>query len=152
MTQTSASEDAAAGHRSGAMRGVGLTARSEPDSSPIAEPTGADPERPPGLRLRAFATRELDQALDALGWRGNRIHAGVHLARKCLRRTRAALALGGDALGPGAALVDRELRGLNLNLSNLRDAHALVETLDRLLRSHAEAEVRALLLRARRRA
>ncbi|MBT2748085.1 CHAD domain-containing protein, partial [Lysobacter sp. ISL-42] len=137
MQQASASEEGAgAGSRSAAAQAA----------------TAGDSERPPGLRLRGFASRELDQALDALGWRGNRIHSGVHLARKSLRRARATLALGGAALGPGAALIDRELRRLNLDLSGLRDAHALVETFDRLLRSHTEADIRPLLLRARRRA
>lgn len=110
----------------------------------------ADGPRPPGQRLRAGATGDIDQALDALGWGGNRIHAGVHLARKGLRRARATLALGGAALGPGAALVDRELRDLNRDLSPLRDAHALVETLERLLRGELAPDARALLGRARR--
>lgn len=144
MPQSSASEDTAAGLRPGRLR--------ESVSPPPEETTTEDAQRPPGLGLRAFASRELDQALDALGWRGNRIHAGVHLARKNLRRARATLALGGAALGPGAALIDRELRRLNLNLSSLRDAHALVETFDRLLRSHTDIETRPLLLRTRRRA
>ncbi|MGJ7904830.1 CHAD domain-containing protein, partial [Lysobacter sp. 1R34A] len=135
MPHAPASEEAVA-------NGAGLAARApEPEAAP-----------PPGRRLRSFASAEIDMALDALGWRGNRIHAGVHLARKGLRRVRATVALGGGALGPGAALVDRELRRLNRNLSVLRDAHALVETLDRLLRLPLEAEVRTLLRRARRRA
>ncbi|MGO1069857.1 CHAD domain-containing protein [Lysobacter sp. CA199] len=145
MLQASASEETAAGLKSGAPRGAGSSSDSVDDSATAGE-------RPPGLRLRAFASRELDAALDELGWRGNRIHAGVHLARKSLRRARATLALGGAALGPGAALVDRELRQLNRDLSTLRDAHALVETLDRLLRGHTDPEIRPLLMRARRRA
>lgn len=140
MPQASASEET----------GAGLSPGTRPAPSSDPDRSG---ERPPGLRLRAFATRELDQALDALGWRGGRVHAGVHLARKCLRRARATLALGGEGgLGPGAALIDRELRRLNRDLSGLRDAHALVETLDRLLRAHADSDLRALLSRARRHA
>ncbi|UJB19382.1 MULTISPECIES: CHAD domain-containing protein [Lysobacter] len=146
MQQASASEEGAeAGPRSAAAHGVVGEDAAQADAA-------EDSERPPGLRLRGFASRELDLALDALGWRGNRIHAGVHLARKSLRRARATLALGGAALGPGAALIDRELRRLNRDLSGLRDAHALVETFDRLLRSHTQADIRPLLLRARRRA
>lgn len=129
---------------------------SEEAAAQESGPAGKAPDdpaaHPPGRRLRSFASAEIDMALDALGWRGNRIHAGVHLARKGLRRVRATLALGGAALGPGAALVDRELRRLNRDLSELRDAHALVETLDRLLRLPLETEVRTLLRRARRRA
>lgn len=145
MPQASASEDAASEARSRSSPSRAAVAEHEADAAATESP-----QRPPGLRLRAFATRELDQALDALGWRGNRIHAGVHLGRKNLRRARATLALGGAALGPGAALIDRELRALNDGLSSLRDAHALVETFDRLLHGHADDPVRALLTRARR--
>ncbi|WP_394541506.1 hypothetical protein [Lysobacter enzymogenes] len=66
-----------------------------------------------------------------------------------MRRARATLALGANGLGPGAALVDRELRALNRDLSPLRDAHALVETLDRLLRGELAPQARTLLARAR---
>ncbi|MBW8808904.1 MAG: CHAD domain-containing protein [Lysobacter sp.] len=162
MPQASESEQAASGLRSGRRKGSDSEAGPDRESPRAAAATADgddDPasaveasSRPPGLRLRAFATRELDQALDALGWRGSRIHAGVHLARKNLRRARATLALGGPALGPGAALIDRELRKLNDGLSALRDAHALVETFDRLLRQHTDSETRALLSRTRRRA
>jgi len=159
MPQASESEEAASGARSGPRSGPDSGRDSANAPRRAAAGAGDDPAaatdaapRPPGLRLRAFATHELDQALDALGWRGSRIHAGVHLARKNLRRARATLALGGSALGPGAALIDRELRKLNDGLSALRDAHALVETFDRLLRHHNDTEVRALLARTRRRA
>ncbi len=118
--------------------------------TPAEAVTEPAPARPPGRRLRAHAARELEQAIDALGWGGNRIHAGVHLARKNLRRARATLALGGAALGPGAILVDRGLRGLNRGLSDLRDAHALVETLDRLLGGRLDPPARSVLARARR--
>lgn len=125
--------------------------RADPNKAdPNKADAPADAARPPGQRLRAGATRDIDQALDVLGWGGNRIHAGVHLARKNLRRVRATVALGAAALGPGAALVDRELRDLNRDLSRLRDAHALVETLERLLRSELAPDARALLGRARR--
>lgn len=151
---------APAGRTAGARR----RARSRDDGEPLApppsssslraHPTDAAVEpapRPPGQRLRAYASGEIDQALDALGWGGNRLHAGVHLARKCLRRARATLALGADGLGPGTQLIDRALRDLNRDLSPLRDAHALVETLDRVLRGAALApDSRTLLTRARR--
>lgn len=104
----------------------------------------------PGESLGDYARDELDAAIARLGWRGGRLHAGVHQARKALRRVRATLALGADTLGPGAALVDRELRRINDGLSSLRDAQALVETLDRQLAiGHATATMR-LLRRARR--
>lgn len=104
----------------------------------------------PGEALRDYAVAELDSALAGLGWRGGRVHAGIHQARKALRRTRATLALGGTALGPGAALVDRELRKANRGLSALRDVQALVETLDRLIAPQPPLEILQLLRRARR--
>ncbi len=104
----------------------------------------------PGLALRDYALAELDAALAGLGWRGGRIHAGVHRSRKALRRVRAALALGTQTLGPGAPLLDRELRRLNDALSVLRDAQALVEVLDRQIAKGRQPEIEVLLRRARR--
>ncbi len=106
----------------------------------------------PGEALRDYAAAELDSAIVGLGWRGGRVHAGVHQARKALRRVRATLALGGTALGPGAALVDRELRKANRGLSALRDAQALVETLDRLIAAQSQPDMLQILRRARRNA
>jgi hypothetical protein len=104
----------------------------------------------PGAALRAYADHELGIAAAWLEAQGGRAHAGVHEARKSIRRARAAVALGRGALGAGARLVDRELRRLNRGLSALRDAHALVEVLERLaMRSHGEAD-RRMLRRARR--
>ena len=104
----------------------------------------------PGLALRDLAASELDAAIAGLAWRGGRLHAGVHGARKSLRRTRAMLALGEAVLGPGATLLDRELRRINDGLSSLRDAQALVETLDRLIAKHPEVEIAQQLRGARR--
>jgi CHAD domain-containing protein len=103
-----------------------------------------------GTELRDYACAELDRAIGCLGWRGGRVHEGVHQARKSLRRTRAVLALGKPVLGPGAALLDREIRRVNRGLSPMRDAQALVETLDRLIRRNKTPEFAAVLRRARR--
>jgi CHAD domain-containing protein len=100
--------------------------------------------------LRAYACDELDRAIAHLGWRGGRVHEGVHQARKSLRRTRATLALGAVVLGPGAALIDREVRRVNRRLSTMRDAQALVETLDRLIAKGKPPEALPVLRRARR--
>jgi len=78
------------------------------------------------------------------------VHEGVHQARKSLRRTRAVLALGAPVLGPGANLVDREVRRVNRRLSTMRDAQALVETLDRLIAKCKVSETMPVLRRARR--
>lgn len=109
------------------------------------------PAPPPGARLHAVAATELLRAIDHLGWRGPRLHAGVHQARKSMRRTRAVLALGMPALGAGAALIDRELRRAIRSLSRLRDAHALIGTCDHwLAKEAADGDTAALLRRVRR--
>lgn len=99
--------------------------------------------------MQRYALDELGAAIDALDPFGGRLHAGVHRSRKAMRRSRAVLALGVDALGPGARLIDRALRKANRGLSDLRDAHALVETLDRLLERGADEAARVHLQRAR---
>jgi hypothetical protein len=104
-----------------------------------------------GELLRDYAAAEIARAISYLGWRGGRLHTGVHQARKSIRRTRATLAFGIRRLGPGAALLDRELRTLNQGLSRLRDAHAVVGTLDSLIASGSEDAVPTL-RRARRKA
>jgi CHAD domain-containing protein len=105
----------------------------------------------PGLRLRDYACAELASSIAHLSWRSGRLHEGVHLARKSLRRTQATIELGGSALGSGARLIDRELRRVNRSLSKLRDAHAMLHALDQLLARHAENEHALLVLRRVRR-
>lgn len=99
--------------------------------------------------MQRYALDELGSAIDALDAFGGRLHAGVHRSRKAMRRSRAVLALGGEALGPGGRLIDRALRKANRGLSDLRDAHALVETLDRLLERAGDEDARVHLHRAR---
>jgi hypothetical protein len=53
-------------------------------------------------------------------------------------------------LGPGAELIDREVRRVNRRLSKMRDAQALVETLDRLIAKGRPPEALPVLRRARR--
>ena len=103
----------------------------------------------PGIALRDYGLAELTMAIDALAMRGSRVHAGIHQARKAIRRTRAMLALGESVLGPGASLIDRQLRRVNRRLSPLRDAHALVQTLERLGIKARDEPTRKLLQRAR---
>lgn len=98
-----------------------------------------------GMRLRGWVEAEVGAAVTALSARGGRIHAGVHHARKAIRRVRAALMLAGPALGPGTGMLDRALRDANRALSDLRDAHALVTTLQRLaLKSHDHGDTQVL--------
>ncbi len=108
------------------------------------------PPRAPGIAFRDYGLAELAAACDDLTLRGRRVHAGVHQARKAIRRTRAMLTLGKSVLGPGAKLIDRQLRKANRRLSPLRDAHALVETFDRLNTKVRDEVTRAAVAGARR--
>lgn len=109
-----------------------------------------EPGVPVGAALQAYAVAELSHAVECLGWRGARVHAGVHLARKSMRRVRATLDLGDATLRPGSQVLDRELREVIRGLSATRDAQALVETLDRLIGKSASDDESRLLRRARR--
>lgn len=55
-------------------------------------------------------------------------HRGIHESRKCIRRLRAIMALGHDALGQSSAAVDTRLKRFAEGLSSVRDAHVVVET------------------------
>lgn len=104
----------------------------------------------PGPMLRDYVLVEFDAARAALEQRGGRLHAGVHRARKAIRRIRAVLTLGAAVLDRGGRRLERELRRVNRGMSELRDAHALVETLDRLLPKASDHDTRRLLRRSRR--
>jgi len=121
------------------------------DSRPKTQPSDAVcAPSGPGIALRDYGRAELAVAIDSLALRGSHIHEGIHQARKAIRRTRAMLALGARVLGPGASLIDRALREVNHGLSPLRDAHALVETLDLAHTKARDDATRAALDHARR--
>lgn len=107
----------------------------------------ADDRIPAALCQRVLS--ELARAVRCLGWRGARVHAGVHQARKSLRRIRSLLRLGEAGLGAGAQLLEHELRATIHSLGTMRDAQALVETLDRLI-GERDADVDGRLLRRTR--
>lgn len=87
--------------------------------------------RPPacefGTDLWRFVHGQLSMARTHLARPGNDRHDGVHEARKCLRRTRAALASGAKPWRQAIAASDHELRRICRGLSSVRDAQALVE-------------------------
>lgn len=119
--------------------------------TPAPEPVSAaarqaplSPMAPLGVRLKAFALAELAQAQVLLAKPGEKRHDGVHQARKRLRRTRAALALGRKALGGEGRRLYEDLGQLCRGLSPLRDAQALIEGLQRLPASEPDALASAL--------
>lgn len=115
-------------------------------------PSRDAPTLPLGVRLMSYAHTQLEQAQAELGREGEDRHEGIHRARKCIRRTRAALALGARVLGQKAEVLDDELRRLCRSLSYLRDSQALVEVLNRLDARHSQDADRALLSAAEQRA
>lgn len=104
----------------------------------------------PGPSLHAYARTQLERAVSCLGWRGRRVHTGVHQARKSMRRVRACLALAGFERDAQGKRLDRAIARLCRDLSALRDAQARIETLDRLIEAHAGADDATLLRRVRR--
>ena len=110
-----------------------------------APPAGLSPL---GLRLLAFAREQLQMAQDHLTRKGEDRHLGIHQARKCIRRTRATLALGKRVFDKHAERLDDDLGKLCRGLSALRDSQALVEELKR-LEAVAPEEVMPILSRAK---
>ncbi|HWT14901.1 MAG TPA: CHAD domain-containing protein [Patescibacteria group bacterium] len=103
-----------------------------------------------GPALQSYADTQLLRAIDCLGWSGRRIHEGVHQARKSLRRVRACLALAGFERDKAGKALDRRIARACRSLSELRDAHARIETLDQLIAQPVDEDVRLILQRARR--
>ena len=95
-------------------------------------PLRGAPAAPLGMSLKALASAQLLHAERFLGREGDARHAGIHEARKCIRRARAVLALGKRSLDHRARRLDGELGRLCRGLSRLRDAHALLDALGRL--------------------
>ncbi len=90
-----------------------------------------------GNKLAAFAVAQLQRAIDYLAQPGKARHQGIHEGRKCIRRTRATLALAASTFKrqtcvARAARLDDDLGQLCRGLSALRDAQALLEALARL--------------------
>jgi CHAD domain-containing protein len=106
-----------------------------------------DPAMPMTEAVRRVACSELDTAYAALASPPDR-HRGVHDSRKCLKRLRSLLLL----IQPGLpepvflSLSDR-LRAIARGLAPARDAHALLDAIDKLDDPHGESDatpIRAL--------
>jgi len=81
----------------------------------------------PGPLFAAQAAAQADQAMHSLAQRRNR-HSAIHRMRKSIRRLRSLLALCRPGLGPEADVIDKGLRQLCVDLSDLRDAHVVAMT------------------------
>lgn len=94
--------------------------------APDAEPRPAESD---GYRLRDGLVQAMDEAIVWLGADGRQRHRGIHLARKALRRARAALQLAGPAMADAAREIDVAIKHECRRLSAARDAQACLETL-----------------------
>lgn len=103
-----------------------------------------------GAALRALFERALDSAEAMLRVPAPQRHRGIHRARKAIREARALLRLAGSELGVAASACDETIRGLGARLSDVRDAHAAVETYDRIAAKHRlPGDIRDALVRRR---
>lgn len=79
-----------------------------------------------GTRLARYVDGQLTLASSALELHGREARRGIHQARKAIRRARAALFLGWEHPNAAVALALEQLKRANDELSELRDAHAMV--------------------------
>lgn len=122
--------------------------QSPDDSANVpSEPFQADASDVMRNRLSRFIQTQLITAQRQLARRGISRHDGIHEARKCIRRAKAALAIGRREFGASGKRINNELGRICRGLSLLRDAQALVEVLQR-LRDGASGPMQDVLLEA----
>jgi CHAD domain-containing protein len=93
-----------------------------------------DPAVPMSEALRRVAFAELEIAHGALSTPPER-HSGVHSARKCLKRLRSLLLLARPGMPePAFANLTERLATIARGLAPARDAHALIDAVDKLQR------------------
>ncbi len=94
-----------------------------------------DPDRPLVDEVRRVALEGLDDAIDRLRETGAHadLEDDVHEARKRGKEVRGLIRLVRPALGDAYAAVNAEVRDGARELSSLRDAHALVDTVEDLI-------------------
>ena len=100
--------------------------------------------------VRRMAAAQLDKALAHLGCQDGERDKHIHEARKATKRLRALVRLVRRDLGDEVyALENQCYRGAGQQLSGLRDATVLVETLDRLVESLGEDVPKSRFVRVR---
>jgi CHAD domain-containing protein len=85
-----------------------------------------------GEAVGRILSEQLRQAIEILSRPGNSLEEAVHEARRCLKRSRSLLRLVRFAIPRSYKHEDRRLRNVGRSLSELRDSHALIETLQHL--------------------
>jgi CYTH domain-containing protein/CHAD domain-containing protein len=82
--------------------------------------------------LRRILNEQLNAAVAELSTHNGSLDNAVHEARKCVKRTRSVLRLIRPVSGSAYSRENQRLRAAGRNLSELRDAQALIETLQNL--------------------
>ncbi|MDY7108120.1 MAG: CHAD domain-containing protein [Planctomycetota bacterium] len=108
------------------------------------------PDKPIQKEARRIAKEQLSRAIDDLSVSAEALHTGVHEARKRLKKLRALLRLLRPNLNELYQAENAALRDAARRLSDLRDAEALIESLDLLAERYREELDGALLETARR--
>ena len=85
--------------------------------------------------IRRILSEQLTQAVEVLSGDRDSLEKAVHEARRSLKRARSLLRLVRFAIPNTYARENQRLRDVGRSLSELRDAHALAQTLDDLERS-----------------
>lgn len=78
--------------------------------------------------FQRIAGRELDKAVSALELRPEGASRAIHVARRCLKRTRALYRLAASEAGKFYKTENARLRTASRSVAHLRDATALIET------------------------
>jgi CHAD domain-containing protein len=81
--------------------------------------------------LQQVITEQIETARSALT-NPQDVHEGIHTARKCFKKVRGALRLGRPALGDVYQQENRRFRDAGRALSQIRDAEAMIEIVDKL--------------------
>ena len=86
--------------------------------------------------LRRILREQLNAAIDELSHTRSSLDTAVHEARKCIKRSRSLLRLIRPAIGDTYSEENQRLQSVGRDLSELRDAQALIETLAELKEHH----------------
>jgi CHAD domain-containing protein len=105
----------------------------------------------PAQGIKRIVCEQIDEAIKTLTDREVDRYTGVHQARKCFKKIRGVLRLVRTELGDVFRTENKWFRDIGRDLSHVRDAEALLETLDKLRHAFAE-QLRPHALRAIRKA
>lgn len=88
--------------------------------------------------IRRIVSEQLSRAAEVLSQPEDSLEAAVHEARRCIKRSRSVLRLVKFAIPKTYARENSRLRDVGRSLSELRDSHALLQTLEELKNNDSE--------------